>query len=168
MTVRRAAPPRTRMRSGSGAPPAVPRRTIDTLRKSKRVGLDASEVGRLFDAVEASEGVRYDVSLVVVGDREMRRINREALGHDYPTDVVTFDLGAPGDEVVAGEIVVSDEYAAREAREAGHAAEIELLFYVCHGLLHLAGHDDDTPTKRKRMLARQTKILAGLGRTVRG
>lgn len=141
---------------------------MDVLRRSRRVPLDADELERLVRLVEAGEGRRFAVSLVVTTDADIRRINRDALGHDYATDVVTFDLGEPGGDPVEGEIVISETTAAREAREAGHDAATELLFDVCHGLLHLVGHDDDTPGKRRRMLARQARYLARLGRTVRG
>jgi probable rRNA maturation factor len=143
---------------------------MEILRRSRRVPLDPDETARLVRLVEEGEGVRYAVSLLVTDDAEIRRINREALGHDYATDVVTFDLGDGDgdDDVREGEIVVSDEYATTEAAEAGHEPATELLFYVCHGLLHLAGYDDDTPTKRRRMLARQARYLAALGRRVRG
>ncbi|HYC78011.1 MAG TPA: rRNA maturation RNase YbeY, partial [Planctomycetota bacterium] len=103
---------------------------------------------------------------VVVDDAAIRRVNREALGHDYETDVITFDLSTPGAGPVEGEIVVSSEFAAREAAERGHAAEAELLFYVCHGLLHLCGYDDAEPSARAAMLARQAGYLRELGYAV--
>ncbi len=133
-----------------------------------RVPLDSDEADRLVRLVEAGEDVRYSVSLVIVDDAAIRKINRDALGHDYATDVVTFDLGEPEAAILEGEIVISDEYAESEASTAGHAPEVELLFYVCHGLLHLAGYEDDTPAKRRRMLARQSTYLGRLGRRVAG
>ena len=141
---------------------------MEILRRSRRVPLDPDEAARLVRLVEEGEDVRFSVSVVVVDDAEIRRINRDALGHDYATDVVTFDLGDADDDLLDGEIVISDEFAESAAAEAGHAPDVELLFYVCHGLLHLAGHDDDTPAKRRRMLARQKTYLASLGRRVLG
>jgi probable rRNA maturation factor len=141
---------------------------MDVLRRDRSVAVDDAELERLVRLVATGEGRAFDVSLAIVDDAEIRRVNREALGHDYATDVVTFDLGEPGAGVIEGEIVVSAEYAAREAVEAGHDAETELLFYVCHGLLHLAGHDDARPEERTAMLARQAEYLRALGRTVRG
>lgn len=141
---------------------------MEILRRSRRVPLDPNEAARLVRLVEEGEDVRFSVSVVVVDDAEIRRINRDALGHDYATDVVTFDLGDPDDDLLDGEIVISDEFAESAAAAAGHASDVELLFYVCHGLLHLAGHDDDTPAKRRRMLARQKTYLASLGRRVLG
>jgi probable rRNA maturation factor len=141
---------------------------MDVLWKCRRVVVGQDELDALVDAVEKGEKRRFEASLTVVDDEEMRRVNREALGHDYATDVVTFDLSDADGDAIEGEIVVSADHAAAAAAAAGHDAETELLFYVCHGLLHLAGHDDKTPTMRRRMLARQARYLKGLGRDVRG
>jgi probable rRNA maturation factor len=141
---------------------------MDVLWRDRRVVVEDEELKRLVALVSEGERRRFDVSLVVTDDADIRRVNRDALGHDYETDVVTFDLGEPGAAAIEGEIVVSAEHAARAATEAGHDAATELLFYVCHGLLHLSGHDDARPEERAAMLARQAEYLAALGRTVRG
>lgn len=141
---------------------------MDVLWRDRRVVVADAELARLVALVEEGEGRRFDVSLAVVDDAEIRRVNREALGHDYATDVVTFDLGDARADVVEGEIVVSAETAVREAAEAGHAPEAELLFYVCHGLLHLVGHDDAADAEREAMLARQRDYLRALGRRLSG
>ena len=72
------------------------------------------------------------------------RSTRRHLGHDWPTDVISFGLSEPGDPTLAGELVVSAEMAAATAREAGADPSAELALYVVHGLLHLCGLDDRT------------------------
>lgn len=138
---------------------------VDVVFDDRRCVLDRALLDALCAAVEAGEGKSLPVSLVVTDDARIRRINREALGHDWETDVVTFDLSGGGDASLGGEIVVSSEFAEATARELSGAVDDELLFYVCHGLLHLCGYDDADPEDRARMLERQREYLRALGRT---
>jgi len=96
------------------------------------------------------------VSLVVLGDPAIRRLNRRFLGHDYATDVLSFNL-QPG--TLFGEIYVSATTAAREAKARGIDPAEELLRYAIHGMLHLFGHDDHRPADRRRMWSRQEALL---------
>ena len=122
----------------------------------------------------AREGVeRAEISILIVGDRRMARLHEEWLGVRGPTDVITFDLAGPdghGDGGLRGDIVVSAETARRVARELGWAPRHELAYYVVHGLLHLAGHDDLDPVRRRAMRARERVLMAaaGLPRPPRG
>jgi probable rRNA maturation factor len=136
---------------------------VELSRRDRRIPVDERRVRELVALVEAGEGRRLPVSVSIVDDAEIRRLNREFLGHDEPTDVIAFDLEDGIDTTTAGEIVVSAECAERVAREMGHAPESELLFYVCHGLLHLCGWDDAEPPARERMLERQREYLRKLG-----
>ncbi len=105
-----------------------------------------------------------DISLALVDDAEIHRINREFLGHDYPTDVISFVLGDPSQalprEHLEGELVVSAETAIREASAHGWSAADELLLYVVHGLLHLCGYDDLTDEDRPVMRSRERQVLS--------
>ena len=80
----------------------------------------------------------------------MRRINREYLGHDYATDVITFDYG---------EIIICPALAKRNARRFGNSVEKELVLYVVHGILHLAGYDDHAPGDAKKMRKKEVDLL---------
>jgi probable rRNA maturation factor len=136
---------------------------------------------RLRDAIErvlVEEGISSaEISLALVDDAAIHRINRDFLGHDHPTDVISFVLecgreppGQPGsrpDATVAaagghleGELVVSTETAVREALVHGWSAADELLLYVVHGLLHLCGYDDLTDEARPLMRTREREMLA--------
>jgi probable rRNA maturation factor len=115
-------------------------------------------------SVLASEGVAAgELSVTLVDDAEISRINRQYLNHDGPTDVISFDLSDAGDARLSGEIVVSAERAVRVAAERGTDPVGELLLYAVHGLLHLAGYDDRTAAKAAHMHARENELLTALG-----
>ncbi|MBI4615987.1 MAG: rRNA maturation RNase YbeY [Planctomycetes bacterium] len=129
----------------------------------------AALLARAVAVVLADHGVLGTVSIAVVDDRAIRRLNRRFLGHDYPTDCLSFDLaggpdgparGGPGPAAPAGEIVVSGETARREAGRRGIPFPREILLYAIHGALHLAGLDDRTARGRREMEARQEEYLA--------
>lgn len=105
-----------------------------------------------------------EISLALVDDAEIHRVNREFLGHDFPTDVISFVLAesAVGESGrhLEGELVVSTETAIREASSHGWTAADELLLYVVHGLLHVCGYDDLTDENRPAMRLRERQILA--------
>lgn len=103
-----------------------------------------------------------NISLTIVDDEEMQSLNREHLGHDYPTDVLSFPLSDPGDSL-AGEIIASAGEAIANAREYGTLAEEELLLYVVHGTLHLVGLGDKTPEQAKAMRQAEAYWLAEFG-----
>ncbi len=94
-----------------------------------------------------------ELSLVFVGEQRMRSMNRTYLGHDYVTDVITFDHG---------EIVICPAVAARNARSYGNTVAKELALYVVHGILHLAGYDDHKPADIARMRAKEKELMGGL------
>lgn len=101
------------------------------------------------------------VSVVVVGARRMRSWNRDALGHDYVTDVLSFDHG-DSPEGRQCEVIICPEFAAVMARRHGIPVTQELARYVVHGCLHCAGFDDATPKQRAAMWALQEGILRKL------
>lgn len=108
-----------------------------------------------------------EISLVLTDDAEIQRINREFLGHDYPTDVISFSLN--GDEQTSasprrlqGELIVSLDTAAHVAASQGWSLAAEVVLYVVHGMLHLCGYDDQTEDTRLRMRKREREILSGL------
>ncbi len=113
------------------------------------------------------------ISLALVDDDHIAQLNGIHLDHDGPTDVLTFDLSdrkaAEAARVddnavpVEGEIVVSVDTAAREARRRGHGIDAELALYAVHGTLHLLGYDDRTAADSDRMHRTEDVILESLG-----
>jgi probable rRNA maturation factor len=105
-----------------------------------------------------------DISIAIVDDARMHELNRQYLAHDYPTDVLSFVLEFDEDEQsLDGEIIVSADYAAREAERYGWTVNDELLLYVLHGCLHLVGHDDTTPEGKQAMRQAEARLLAHFG-----
>lgn len=127
------------------------------------VPLDRSAIRRAVRSVLREAGVRRAaVSVAVVDDPTIHALNRRHLGHDYPTDVLSFLFEWEADEL-EGEIVVGAETALRAAVEFDWPAQAELLLYVIHGALHLVGHDDRTPRQRRAMRQREAQCLAEFG-----
>lgn len=115
----------------------------------------------------ASEQIRSaQISLVLTDDAEIHRINVDFLGHDYPTDVISFLLNddeAAGDAVyIDGELIISVETAERAANEHSCSLTAEVVLYAVHGLLHLCGYDDQTDSDRETMRQRERDILTRL------
>jgi probable rRNA maturation factor len=82
------------------------------------------------------------VSLALVADRTIRRLNREYAGKDMVTDVLSFPAAGPRVGVpLLGDIVIATGVARRQAREVGHAFSEEVKTLALHGLLHLLGYD---------------------------
>jgi len=129
---------------------------------------DEEGLRRLVAHALAAEGVAepVGVGVVLVDDATIHELNRRYLGHDEPTDVITFPLDEDGEgdfvnpgPRALGEIYVSCERAAAQCVEWGTSPEQEIRFLVVHGVLHLLGWEDGTLEARERMLDRQRAIL---------
>lgn len=125
--------------------------------------IDADLLTEACRVVVAGQGYRVaEISLVVVDDEEMQALNHRHLGHDYPTDVLSFPLSDAG-EPLAGEIIVSTGTAIANAEQYGTRPLEELLLYVVHGALHLVGEGDKTPQAAQVMRAAEARWLTELG-----
>ena len=91
----------------------------------------------------------YEVSIVFVGDRLIRRLNKIYRGTDKTTDVLSFE----GEENFLGEIIICYPQIKRQAKKYKHSARQELVFVLVHGLLHLLGYDDKIEKGRREMMA---------------
>ena len=118
-------------------------------------------VRRVFSEADISHAT---ISLAIVDDATIRPLNARHLGHDYATDVLSFLL-EESPERIEGEIIVSAETAARAAEEYGWQPADELLLYVIHGALHLAGYDDQDPEHQAAMREQERHHLAHFGLT---
>lgn len=105
------------------------------------------------------------VSVVLVSDREIRRLNHRFLRKARPTDVLAFP---GGDTTFLGEVIISVDRAKAQAKSAGHDLPTEIALLAAHGVLHLLGHDDRTSVGRARMMRRQQRLLSELGIEVKG
>ena len=143
-----------------------------------RHAIDAGRLEAVAADVLRHEGVATaEVSVALVDGTAMRRLNREHLGHDYDTDVLSFLLdvsGPDGDtdpdrrgagKTLDGEVVISTDVAAKAAEEFRWEVEDEVILYLVHGLLHLAGYDDLTEPEKAVMRRRERDHLARWGLT---
>jgi probable rRNA maturation factor len=94
-----------------------------------------------------------EVVVAIVSDAAIARLHREFGGVPGPTDVITFQHG---------EIIISADTAARQARANRESLRREILRYVVHGLLHLNGHRDGTAAARRKMWTAQERIIERL------
>lgn len=110
-------------------------------------------------AVAKSYGRRVgEVGYMFVNDDKILEVNREYLGHDYYTDVITFDYDE--DDVVSGDVVISLDTVASNAHLFHKTYEDELYRVIIHGILHLCGINDKGPGEREQMEAAENKALA--------
>jgi probable rRNA maturation factor len=105
--------------------------------------------------------VRGELSVALVGDAAVRRLNREWRGKDRPTDVLSFPQEARGR--LLGDVVISLDTARRQAREGGWSLAAELRRLLAHGLLHCLGHGHERRTDARRMAAAERKLLGRSG-----
>jgi probable rRNA maturation factor len=128
------------------------------------VPIDRAKMREAVRAVLAGEGVAdFEVSLAFVDNDTIHTLNKRYLGHDEPTDVLSFPLSEPNAAKLSGEVVVGVEVAKAQAAERGHDVQAELVLYVVHGLLHLCGHDDHDDADRTAMRQRERHYLTQLG-----
>lgn len=126
------------------------------------------ETFRAVQSVLKHESVRsYQVSVVFVGSRFIRRINRRYLRHDYVTDVIAFPLGEGKGTPLEGEIYVNLDRARSQAREYAVSFAEETRRLLIHGTLHLLGYTDTDSRKKARMTKREDRILARLAESNR-
>ena len=118
-----------------------------------------------------SESLTSELTILLTDDTRIQELNRDYLGIDAPTDVLSFPASeTDGSEIdpetgarYIGDIVISLPYAARSAGKAGHPLESEVQLLVVHGVLHLLGHDHAKPKEKAKMWKAQAEILESLG-----
>ena len=110
-------------------------------------------------AVAASYGKRVgEIAYIFVDDEKILEVNRQYLGHDYYTDIITFDY-CEGD-VISGDLFISLDTVRTNAERVGATYEEELHRVIIHGILHLCGINDKGPGEREIMEAAEDKALA--------
>lgn len=128
------------------------------------------EIQRLEKAVlktliATSTPVESEITLVLTDDRKLHQLNRDFLGIDAPTDVLSFpaDFTDPdSQEKYLGDILISVPRAVEQARESQGSIEAELILLTVHGTLHLLGYDHATETDKEKMWAVQSQIVGEL------
>jgi probable rRNA maturation factor len=113
-------------------------------------------------AAAAPAGSEPEVTVRVTGDHELRRLNREFLGEDHATDVLSFPSGDPSSGYL-GDLALSWPAVRRQAETYGHPPEVEAALLAVHGLLHLLGWDHATPAEEREMTRLTLACLARAG-----
>jgi probable rRNA maturation factor len=127
----------------------------------------AGGLGHLLQATASHvlrrERRRARLAITLVGKRQMRSLNAEHLGHDFPTDVISFPLPQP-DGTVAGDIYLCRYIAARNARAHSVPLREEVIRLAVHGTLHILGwnHPEGPARARSPMWRRQERYVADL------
>jgi probable rRNA maturation factor len=138
---------------------------IEIANRQTRHAIDRDRLQAAVETVLTGESITEGaVSVAIVDDAEIHRLNRQYLGHDCPTDVLSFCLEREGDRL-EGEIVASADTAVATAGRFGWTPADELLLYVIHAALHLTGYDDSTAVQSARMRDRERHYLAHFGLT---
>ena len=120
----------------------------------------------LAQKILAASGVpAAELSLDLVGDRRIRRLNRQYRGRDHPTDVLAFpmrEVAGPASSFL-GDVVISLHTAARQAEACGHSLDHEVVMLLIHGTLHLCGYDHERGAREAhRMRRKELAILRSL------
>lgn len=97
---------------------------------------------------------------LLTDDKELRRLNREFLGRDYATDVLSFPSGTKGREL--GEMAISVDRAREQSAQLGHGIETEIQVLMLHGLLHLLGMDHEADRGKMRRCEANWRKKLGL------
>lgn len=138
---------------------------IGNRQENQKIDLTKTEriASRILDALECPEA---ELSVVVVDDAGIQELNRDYLGRDRPTNVISFPM-LEGEESgivpgLLGDVVISADTAARDAEEAGSTFEREFFFLLIHGILHLVGfnHEGVDDAEIARMEAKEDELFA--------
>lgn len=124
--------------------------------------LDERKVSRWIRAVAADYGFSVgQIHYIFCSDERELEVNRQFLGHDYYTDVITFDYTSG--QTLNGDIFISLDTVRSNAEMVGATFEHELHRIIIHGVLHLTGQGDKTPETKVKMTEKEELSLAKLG-----
>lgn len=120
--------------------------------------LDYERVRAWLGVVAAQEGYQIgELYYYFCSDETLLDINRQRLGHDFYTDIITFPLIE--ESVLSSEFCLSLDRIADNALSFGRSFESELLRVIVHGVLHLIGFDDQTDSERAEMRSKEEECL---------
>jgi probable rRNA maturation factor len=119
-------------------------------------------------------GADAELGLFIATGERVKRLNRDYLGRDEPTDVLAFsareEVGShppfvpPPDGVLhLGEVIIAYPQAVKQAAEYKHSVEREILILIVHGVLHLLGYEHDKPELELKMRDREKEVLSYIG-----
>jgi len=108
----------------------------------------------------------YEISITLVDDAGITEINKQYLGRDCPTNVISFPMNegefADVNPTMLGDIILSTETALRDAESGGLYPEDEIDYLLIHGVLHLMGYDHELPEEAEKMIKKEKEIFFAL------
>ncbi len=137
----------------------------------RKAAADISEtaLSRFAARAHRAVGLKGEVAVLITGNAEIRKLNREFRKKDKPTDVLSFPSEA---ERATGDIAISADIARQNGKALGHGTLAELKILILHGMLHLAGMDHETDdgqmARREDRLRRELALPDGLIERVNG
>lgn len=120
---------------------------------------DSRKVKKIINRIVNDAGMKGGIGdVIITRDEKLYEINKEFLGHDYYTDIITFDYNEG--KTIHGEIYISAERVKENAERFKVSFNSEMRRVVFHGFLHLCGYDDRTEKEKKRMTELEEMYLA--------
>jgi len=114
----------------------------------------------ILSAIEIRENVRFqEIELVFVDEKKIVQINQEYLSRDYITDIITFRYDDIDNRAIEGTLFCCSQRIKEQSQELGVDENLEYLRIFAHGLLHLAGYDDQTADQKEIMTRKENEIL---------
>jgi rRNA maturation RNase YbeY len=137
---------------------------VSVLNRQTRVAVEKEKIKKAAEKILDHLGYKgYELTVVVVDDREITRINRQYFRRNRPTNVISFPMMDPIASSlpakVLGDVIISADTAKRGAEEVGKKAGEEILFLLIHGILHLAGYDHEGAKKERQEMEAKEKEL---------
>jgi rRNA maturation RNase YbeY len=139
---------------------------VDLTRRGTGKVCPAREVRKLaLEILRFLDRERHELSVALVGDREIRRLNAKYRQKDYATDVLSFPVieAWPGPASMLGDVVISVDRAAAQAKEEGRTLTEEMGVLLIHGVVHLLGYDHERSAREARVMRRvERKVYRAL------
>jgi probable rRNA maturation factor len=105
--------------------------------------------------LKKNKKVKKDVSIAIIGDKKMKKLNKKYRGIDKTTDILSFK----GEENFLGELIINYAQIKRQAKKFKNTVDQEFIFILIHGLLHLIGFDDKIEKDREFMIKKGEKFI---------
>lgn len=109
------------------------------------------------DTIKEENHAEGDIAINLCTNDYIQKTNVQFLGHDYPTDIITFDYCEGG--IISGDLLISVETVAYNAKEYNVSFEDELRRVIIHGVLHLCGYKDEIPEEQQEMRNKEDYYL---------
>lgn len=129
---------------------------------SDKISSELLEENTLIIFTQLEINPQTDLSILIDTDAVLKKLNRLYRGFDQPTDVLSFESNEINPETGAsslGDIAISFPTAEKQAAEAGHPVENEIILLLVHAILHLTGFDHNTKEEKQQMWAEQQSVL---------